>query len=104
LLATFAIMRHETRSWKWTLFMIGYLNVLAYLGFVYHVPRWLVVRVVLMNWQTITALALVVWALIYVIWKFFRQFYTVEKDPHCEYCPVPKQAGHKKKTKDVWLH
>ena len=31
-MATFAIVRHETRSWKWTLFMVGYLNVLAYTG------------------------------------------------------------------------
>jgi ferrous iron transport protein B len=36
-MATFAIVRQETNSWKWPLFMIAYLTILAYLGalFVY---------------------------------------------------------------------
>ena len=36
-MATFAIVRQETNSWKWPLFMIVYLTILAYLGalFVY---------------------------------------------------------------------
>ncbi|MFQ6606371.1 MAG: hypothetical protein ACE5DP_01780 [Fidelibacterota bacterium] len=55
-----------------------------------------------MNWQTIAALALVIGALIYVVWKFLRQLYVAEKDPHCEHCPLPKQVGEKKKSKDVW--
>ncbi len=55
-----------------------------------------------MNWQTITALALVAGALIYVVWKFSRQLFRVEKDPHCEHCPVPKQVNGKNKPKDVW--
>jgi ferrous iron transport protein B len=31
-MATFAIVRQETNSWKWPLFMIGYLTFLAYAG------------------------------------------------------------------------
>ncbi|NOZ75946.1 MAG: ferrous iron transport protein B [FCB group bacterium] len=31
-MATFAIVRHETNSWKWPLFMVTYLTVLAYLA------------------------------------------------------------------------
>jgi ferrous iron transport protein B len=31
-MATFAIVRNETNSWKWPLFMIGYMTTLAYLG------------------------------------------------------------------------
>jgi len=36
-MATFAIVRQETNSWKWPLFMIAYLTILAYAGafFVY---------------------------------------------------------------------
>ena len=36
-MATFAIVRQETNSWKWPLFMIVYLTIIAYLGalFVY---------------------------------------------------------------------
>ena len=36
-MATFAIVRQETNSWKWPLFMIAYLTILSYLGglFVY---------------------------------------------------------------------
>ncbi|GIS72873.1 MAG: hypothetical protein CM1200mP10_24500 [Candidatus Neomarinimicrobiota bacterium] len=36
-MATFAIVRQETNSWKWPLFMFVYLTILAYLGalFVY---------------------------------------------------------------------
>jgi ferrous iron transport protein B len=30
-MATFAIIRRETNTWKWPLFMIAYMNVLAYL-------------------------------------------------------------------------
>ena len=30
-MATFAIIRRETNTWKWPLFMIAYINVLAYL-------------------------------------------------------------------------
>ena len=30
-MATFAIIRRETNTWKWPLFMIIYMNVLAYL-------------------------------------------------------------------------
>ena len=29
-MATFAIVRRETNSWKWPLFMIGYMTFLAY--------------------------------------------------------------------------
>ena len=31
-MATFAIVRNETNSWKWPLFMIVYMNILAYVG------------------------------------------------------------------------
>jgi ferrous iron transport protein B len=31
-MATFAIVRQETNSWKWPLFMIAYLTILAYAG------------------------------------------------------------------------
>lgn len=31
-MATFAIVRQETNSWKWPLFMVGYMTVLAYFG------------------------------------------------------------------------
>ena len=31
-MATFAIVRQETNSWKWPLFMIAYLTILAYTG------------------------------------------------------------------------
>ena len=30
-MATFAIIRRETNTWKWPLFMIIYMNILAYL-------------------------------------------------------------------------
>jgi len=31
-MATLAVVRRETNSWRWPLFMLGYMLVLAYLG------------------------------------------------------------------------
>jgi ferrous iron transport protein B len=31
-MSTVAIVRRETNSWRWPLFMVGYMLVLAYLG------------------------------------------------------------------------
>ena len=31
-MATFAIVRQETNSWKWPMFMVGYMTALAYFG------------------------------------------------------------------------
>jgi len=31
-MATFAIIRRETNSWKWPFFMIAYMNILAFLA------------------------------------------------------------------------
>jgi ferrous iron transport protein B len=31
-MSTFAVMRRETNGWKWPLFQIGYMSVLAYVG------------------------------------------------------------------------
>ena len=31
-MATFAIVRQETNSWKWPLFMVAYMTALAYFG------------------------------------------------------------------------
>ncbi|HID38312.1 MAG TPA: ferrous iron transporter B, partial [Calditrichaeota bacterium] len=40
-MATFAIVKRETNSWRWPLFMVGYMTILAYLAslFVYQFGR-----------------------------------------------------------------
>jgi len=41
-LATLAVARREMNSWRWTLFMVGYLLALAYAaaGLTYWTARW----------------------------------------------------------------
>jgi ferrous iron transport protein B len=41
-LSTLAVTRRETNSWRWPMFMLGYMTALAYLGSLatYHVARW----------------------------------------------------------------
>jgi ferrous iron transport protein B len=38
-MATFAVVKRETKSWKWPLAQVAYMGVLAYLGafIVYHI-------------------------------------------------------------------
>ena len=40
-MATFAIVKRETNSWRWPLFMVGYMTTMAYLAslFVYQFGR-----------------------------------------------------------------
>jgi ferrous iron transport protein B len=42
-MSTFAIVRRETNSWRWPLFMVGYMTALAYVAsfITYQGGRWL---------------------------------------------------------------
>jgi len=98
-MATFAIVRQETNSWKWPLFMIAYLTILAYLGGLICVSRWVIIRFQLMNWQTIIAGGIGLVAIWYIIGVFLRQLKKPEVDPKCDDCPVPDIMDDKRESK-----